>query len=108
MSAQLDPVTHLSFPASSPLLHRSHPPSIDVSSPIPFPQVASTETGHIFGTIVYSGAGAAADATVINLSEIHCDIMDYIHPATCSDATFRSMWADFEWENKVSVNTNIK
>jgi hypothetical protein len=28
------------------------------------------------------------------------------HPLS-SDATFRSMWADFEWENKVSVNTNI-
>ncbi len=23
------------------------------------------------------------------------------------DAAFRSMWADFEWENKVSVNTSI-
>ncbi len=43
----------------------------------------------------------------MNLVEIHVDIMDYIHPATCSDAAFRSMWADFEWENKVSVNTNI-
>lgn len=25
----------------------------------------------------------------------------------CSDASFRSMWSDFEWENKVTVNTNI-
>ena len=24
------------------------------------------------------------------------------------DASFRSMWADFEWENKVSVNTSIQ
>ena len=35
------------------------------------------------------------------------DIMDYICPATCSDAAFRSMWAEFEWENKVAVNTSI-
>jgi coatomer subunit beta len=33
--------------------------------------------------------------------------MDYIQPATCSDANFRSMWAEFEWENKVAVNTEI-
>ena len=28
--------------------------------------------------------------------------MDYIQPATCTDAEFRQMWAEFEWENKVS------
>lgn len=33
--------------------------------------------------------------------------MDYIVPATCDDAQFRKMWADFEWENKVHVNTPI-
>jgi coatomer subunit beta len=72
-------------------------------------KVSSTETGHIFGNLVYTGAagGSSGDVSVINLAEIHVDIMDYIAPATCSDALFRSMWADFEWENKVSVNTNI-
>jgi coatomer subunit beta len=70
-------------------------------------KVASTETGHIFGNIVYGGA-SGADQTVINLAEIHVDIMDYVVPAVCSDALFRSMWADFEWENKVSINTNIQ
>ena len=33
--------------------------------------------------------------------------MDYIEPATCSDAQFRKMWAEFEWENKVSVNSQF-
>ena len=73
-------------------------------------QVSSTETGHIFGNIVYDAVGSSAtgDRTnVINLAEIHVDIMDYIHPATCSDADFRSMWADLEWENKVNVTTNV-
>ena len=41
------------------------------------------------------------------LNDIHIDIMDYIAPATCSDVQFRSMWAEFEWENKVAVNTSI-
>ncbi len=33
--------------------------------------------------------------------------MDYIVPAACTDTEFRQMWAEFEWENKVSVNTSI-
>ena len=33
--------------------------------------------------------------------------MDYICPASCSDAAFRSMWAEFEWENKVAINTTF-
>jgi coatomer subunit beta len=63
-------------------------------------QVSSTETGHIFGTIVYENS-STAEKTYINLNDIHLDIMDYIHPATCTEDAFRSMWAEFEWENKV-------
>merc|ERR1711884_650977 len=35
------------------------------------------------------------------------NIMDYIVPASCTETEFRSMWAEFEWENKVSVNTTL-
>ncbi|GBG29303.1 Coatomer subunit beta [Hondaea fermentalgiana] len=69
-------------------------------------KVSSTETGQIFGNIVYDSSTSSAH-TVINLNEIPIEIMDYIKPATCSDAAFRSMWAEFEWENKVAVNTLI-
>ena len=41
------------------------------------------------------------------LNDIHIDIMDYIVPASCTETEFRSMWAEFEWENKVSVNTSL-
>ena len=44
-----------------------------------------------------------AKTSVLNLDEIHLDIMDYIQPGSCTDADFRSMWAEFEWENKVQV-----
>ena len=37
----------------------------------------------------------------VNLSDIQLDIMDYIRPAECKAEDFRSMWAEFEWENKV-------
>jgi len=71
--------------------------------------VSSTETGIIFGSIVYDIAGVAAEAdrNCVILSDIHISIMDYIQPASCSDARFRAMWAEFEWENKVAVNTNF-
>ncbi|XP_051121883.1 coatomer subunit beta-1-like isoform X2 [Andrographis paniculata] len=69
-------------------------------------KVSSTETGIIFGNIVYETSNVL-ERTVIVLNDIHIDIMDYISPAVCSDAAFRTMWAEFEWENKVAVNTTI-
>ena len=71
-------------------------------------KVASTENGIIFGNIVYDVHGAASDRNVVVLNDIHIDIMDYIVPATCTEAEFRTMWAEFEWENKVAVNTQIQ
>jgi coatomer subunit beta len=70
-------------------------------------KVASTENGVIFGNIVYDVSGAGSDRNVVVMSDIHIDIMDYILPASCSDAEFRAMWTEFEWENKVGVNTGI-
>lgn len=69
-------------------------------------KVSSTETGHIFGTIVYTDM-SVQEQKLIHLNDIHMDIMDYIRPATCSDELFRSMWAEFEWENKVAIATSI-
>lgn len=69
-------------------------------------KVSSTETGVIFGNIVYTTA-RSSDAVVVVLADIHIDIMDYIAPAACPDVAFRNMWAEFEWENKVAVNTAI-
>ncbi|KAJ6925039.1 hypothetical protein NC652_018093 [Populus alba x Populus x berolinensis] len=70
-------------------------------------KVSSTETGVIFGNIVYETSNVL-ERTVVVLNDIHIDIMDYISPAVCTDAAFRTMWAEFEWENKVAVNTIIQ
>jgi len=69
-------------------------------------KVSSTETGVIFGNIVYESS-ANPDRSVVVLNDIHIDIMDYISPASTADVSFRNMWAEFEWENKVAVNTSI-
>ncbi|XP_043691929.1 coatomer subunit beta-1-like [Telopea speciosissima] len=68
-------------------------------------KVSSTETGVIFGNIVYETSNVL-ERTVVVLNDIHIDIMDYISPGTCADVAFRTMWAEFEWENKVPLNTS--
>ncbi|XP_064397244.1 coatomer subunit beta-like isoform X2 [Halichondria panicea] len=70
-------------------------------------KVSSTENGIIFGNIVYDIVGSTADRNCVVLNNIHIDIMDYIQPESCTDAEFRKMWAEFEWENKIAVATNI-
>ncbi|KAF8636776.1 hypothetical protein AX16_010977 [Volvariella volvacea WC 439] len=64
-------------------------------------KVSSTETGVIFGSILWEGPNMAEACVILN--DIHIDIMDYIKPAYCNEAQFRSMWTEFEWENRVNV-----
>lgn len=47
-------------------------------------KVSSTETGVIFGNIVYDRSGSQENFVVLN--DIHIDIMDYIHPQTCNES----------------------
>ncbi|KAI0639848.1 coatomer protein [Trametes polyzona] len=68
-------------------------------------KVSSTETGVIFGSILWEGPGLAEQCVILN--DIHIDIMDYIKPAYCTEQQFRSMWTEFEWENRVNVSTTI-
>ena len=70
-------------------------------------KVSSTETGIIFGNIVFDLAASGATSGCVILNDIHVDVMDYIEPSEVSESVFRSMWAEFEWENKVVVNTSF-
>lgn len=87
-----------------PATHNLAPHSF-LTAKVPI-KVSSTETGVIFGNIVYDSHGSTENCVVLN--DIHIDIMDYINPAYCTETQFRSMWTEFEWENKVNVNTNIR
>lgn len=70
-------------------------------------QVSSTETGVIFGNIFYDRGPLSNDSRAVVLADVHIDILDYIKPASCNEAQFRSMWTEFEWENKVNVNSHL-
>ena len=69
-------------------------------------KVSSADTGVIFGNIIYDGAHGE-DARYVILNDVHVDIMDYIKPATADDEHFRTMWNAFEWENKISVKSQL-
>jgi len=69
-------------------------------------KVSSTETGVIFGSIVYDIAGTTHTEKSVVLNEIRIDVVDYISPAFTNETNFRKMWGEFEWENKVVVHTN--
>ncbi|CAF3966090.1 unnamed protein product [Rotaria sordida] len=71
-------------------------------------KVTSTENGIIFGNIVYDITGSQSDRNCVVLNDIHIDIMDYIVTGICTDNEFRQMWIEFEWENKIVVNTTIR
>ncbi|KAK9352902.1 adaptin N terminal region-domain-containing protein [Lipomyces doorenjongii] len=68
-------------------------------------KVSSTDTGVIFGNIVYDGS-SSTETNIVILNDVHVDIMDYIHPGNVSETQFRTMWTEFEWENKVNINNN--
>ncbi|KAF7884631.1 uncharacterized protein EAF02_004967 [Botrytis sinoallii] len=70
-------------------------------------KVSSTDTGVIFGNVIYDGASSTENNVVI-LNDVHVDIMDYIQPAVCTETQFRTMWTEFEWENKVNINSKAK
>ncbi|KAI4164705.1 MAG: hypothetical protein LQ342_001680 [Letrouitia transgressa] len=70
-------------------------------------KVSSTDTGVIFGNVVYDGS-SATESNVVILNDVHVDIMDYIQPAYCTETQFRTMWTEFEWENKVNINSKAK
>ena len=53
-------------------------------------KVSSTETGVIFGSILWEGPDLSEQAVI--LSDIHVDIMDYIKPAYCTEAQASTFW----------------
>lgn len=69
-------------------------------------KVTSADTGVIFGNIVYDGQHSD-DSTIVILNDVHVDIMDYIKPATCTENVFRKMWNEFEWENKITIKSQM-
>jgi len=67
-------------------------------------KVSSTETGIIFGYVTADRKGAV-ERTSIALSELHVDVVDYVERGWVAQLPFRTMWSEFEWENKINIVT---
>ena len=68
-------------------------------------KVSSTDNGVIYGYITYDSASGNIP-NVITINEIQIDFINELAPADCSESDFKKKWADYEWENKVHVNTS--
>merc|ERR1719323_744674 len=57
-------------------------------------------------SLSYEKKGAADKESSV-LNEINVDILDYIERAWIGELAFRTMWSEFEWENKININTSF-
>lgn len=58
-------------------------------------KVSSTETGVIFGSILWEGPNMSESCVILN--DIHIDIMDYIKPAYCNETQVLLFPFTFYW-----------
>lgn len=70
-------------------------------------KVFATANCGIFGYVTYDSASGNVP-NVITLNSIHLDFMEKLSPANCSEQEFKTMWADYEWENRVTVSTHYR
>ncbi|CRH03854.1 coatamer beta subunit, putative [Plasmodium relictum] len=70
-------------------------------------KVHTTETGIIFGYIFYEKKNDS-NKNYIVLNELNINMTDYINASFISSHLFRIMWSEFEWENKININTSIR
>ena len=68
-------------------------------------KVSCTENGALFGYATFDRKSSEKEWMVLN--EIRADVLDYISPnCAIGESDFKTMWQDFEWENKIVVKTH--
>ncbi|KRX00780.1 Armadillo-type fold [Pseudocohnilembus persalinus] len=68
---------------------------------------SSQDIGLIFGNINYENM-AGQEQNYLVTKEINIDLIDFIVPKDLNINRFRQMWAKYEWENRITLNTNIQ
>jgi coatomer subunit beta len=70
-------------------------------------KVSSTDNGVIYGYISYDTSSSGNEPKMLNINEMQIDFINDLLPASCSEIDFKKKWAEYEWENKVQVNTTM-
>ena len=60
----------------------------------------------IYGYLTYDSA-TGVDPHILNINEIQIDFINDLMQAECTELEFKKKWAEYEWENKVQVNTTL-
>ncbi|CAD8125535.1 unnamed protein product [Paramecium sonneborni] len=66
---------------------------------------SSQDIGVVYGAIHYENNAGIEQAYLVT-KEINVDLIDFILPATIQIEQFRKLWAKYEWENRIVINTN--
>ncbi|CAD8103287.1 unnamed protein product [Paramecium primaurelia] len=66
---------------------------------------SSQDIGVVYGAIHYENNAGIEQAYLVT-KEINVDLIDFIIPATVQIEQFRKLWAKYEWENRIVINTN--
>ena len=69
-------------------------------------KVSSTDNGVVYGYITYDSS-SGNQPNILNINEIQIDFINELMKAECTDFDFKKKWAEYEWENKVQVNTTM-
>eukprot|EP00917_Polyrhabdina_sp_WS-2016_P022219 GHVP01048253.1.p1 GENE.GHVP01048253.1~~GHVP01048253.1.p1 ORF type:complete len:983 (-),score=191.30 GHVP01048253.1:3180-6128(-) len=68
-------------------------------------KVNSTEQSVVFGYVNYDKKNVVGGDWLI-LDELKIDLLEYMRKHPISEETFRAKWTEFEWENKLAVNSS--
>eukprot|EP00398_MALV-I-01_sp_L67-1_P000226 gene226-727_t len=69
-------------------------------------RASACQSGIILGHVFYEKK-SADDKSFIYMDELNVDILEYLEKAWVNELQFRTMWSEFEWENKININTSI-
>jgi coatomer subunit beta len=67
-------------------------------------KIASTEASFIFSTLSFTNTMTALKH-FLPLNEIKLNVMNHIRPYPLTDQEFRQKWVEFEWENRLAIQT---
>lgn len=70
-------------------------------------KLSSSEAGLIFGSITFENSAGITQGYLIT-NEIVVDLIDFIYPARIEMETFRKCWSKYDWENRITMNTQLE
>lgn len=70
-------------------------------------KLSSSEISTIYGSISWDNKSGGESQYLIT-NEIQIDLTEFIYPVEIPLDTFRRLWQMYQWENKITINTNIQ